>query len=178
MLIKHCRKLNYNGPRGLLALDTQLHGMRMTLKGQNKPDWDAVELCKILWVVSDWLSINYSLFKGYWAASDRKFATAKKLVCQCLDMCDTITSREFFCKTWKYMDAYWYSLSYPLTLLMNIPCDSKGLNPQQTAFATSCTATLGLPSDIMVLMAAQEASSKAQMAVWAPPLSPRTSTRQ
>ena len=30
-----------------------------------QPTWDAVGLCKILWVLSDWLSINYSQFKGY-----------------------------------------------------------------------------------------------------------------
>ena len=66
------------------------------------------------------------------------------------------------------MDSYWYSLSYPLALFTNIPCDSKGFNPQQTAFAIKCYKLhlrIGLPSDIMVLMAAQEASSKAHMAV-------------
>jgi hypothetical protein len=42
------------------------------------------------------------------------------------------------------------SLSYPLALFTNIPCDSKGFNPQQTAFAIKCYKLhlrIGLPSE-------------------------------
>lgn len=45
-------------------------------------------------------------FKGYRNVSDGKFTTAKQIVPQCLDMCDTTTIRCFFQKSWRYMDAY------------------------------------------------------------------------
>ena len=45
-------------------------------------------------------------FKGYHNVSDGKFTTAKRIVPQCLDMCDTTTIRRFFRKSWRYMDAY------------------------------------------------------------------------
>lgn len=52
--------------------------------------------------------LNSCAFAGYRNLSDGKFATAKILVPQCLDMCDTLTIRRFFRKTWRYMDAYRY----------------------------------------------------------------------
>jgi hypothetical protein len=56
--------------------------------------------------ISSRCSLSYILCSGYRNASDGKFATAKVLVPQCLDLCDTITIRRFFRKTWRYMDAY------------------------------------------------------------------------
>ena len=103
----------------------------------------------------------------------------KKLVPECLDMCDTTMIQQFFCKTWRYMDAYWYIPYLIHSHCWWTPCDSKGLSPQQTAFAIKCYQLychVGLPGDIWVLMAAQEASLKVRKAAWAPPLSPRTST--
>jgi hypothetical protein len=60
---------------------------------------------------------------GFCAASDGKFLTAKVLVPQCLDMADVFTIRHFFCKTWRYMDAYQYALSclHFGTLLISLP---------------------------------------------------------
>ena len=95
-------------------------------------------LCEILWVISDWLLINYSPFKGYQAASDGKFAMAKKLVPECFDICNTMMIQWFFCKTWRYVDTYWY---IPYLIHWHCwwtPCDSKGLNLQQIAFAIKC----------------------------------------
>jgi len=46
------------------------------------------------------------LLLGYRLTSDGKFATAKQLVPECLGMCDTLTIRRFFRKTWRYIDAY------------------------------------------------------------------------
>ena len=43
---------------------------------------------------------------GYRLASDGTFVTAKRIVPQCLDMCDTLTIQRFFRKTWRYIDAY------------------------------------------------------------------------
>ncbi|OBZ66756.1 hypothetical protein A0H81_13220 [Grifola frondosa] len=54
----------------------------------------------------------------YRLAANGKFATARELVPQCLDMADTLTIRRFFRKTWRYMDAY-----------------RKGLDARQAAFA-------------------------------------------
>jgi hypothetical protein len=48
----------------------------------------------------------HSFFSGYRNVSDGKFATAKRIVPACLDMCDTLTIRRFFRKAWRYMDAY------------------------------------------------------------------------
>ena len=45
---------------------------------------------------------------GYRTLSDGRFATAKRLVPQCLDSCDLITIRKFFRKAWRYIDAYRY----------------------------------------------------------------------
>ena len=48
----------------------------------------------------------HSFFSGYRNVSDGKFATAKRIVPACLDMCDTLTIQRFFRKAWHYMDAY------------------------------------------------------------------------
>jgi hypothetical protein len=48
----------------------------------------------------------YSFFSGYHNVSDGKFATAKRIVPECLDMCNTLTIRWFFRKAWRYVDAY------------------------------------------------------------------------
>ena len=48
----------------------------------------------------------YSFFSGYRNVSDGKFATAKRIVPECLNMCNTLTIRQFFRKAWRYMDAY------------------------------------------------------------------------
>ncbi|EGO18931.1 hypothetical protein SERLADRAFT_443479 [Serpula lacrymans var. lacrymans S7.9] len=74
----------------------------------------------------------------YRKVSDGKFSTAKVLVPQCLNMCDTITIRRFFCKTWRYMDSY-----------------SKGLDAYQTAFAVKVFKShrrVGHPAEIKALM--------------------------
>src|SRR5882762_1231745 len=47
-----------------------------------------------------------SFFSGYRNVSNGKFATAKRIVPECLDMCNTLTIRRFFRKAWRYMDAY------------------------------------------------------------------------
>ena len=49
---------------------------------------------------------NWTSLSGYRAATDGKFKTAKELVPNCLDSCETLTIRHFFRKTWRYMDAY------------------------------------------------------------------------
>ncbi|KAG0708421.1 hypothetical protein DFH29DRAFT_892416 [Suillus ampliporus] len=75
---------------------------------------------------------------GYRKASDGKFTTAKVLVPQCLDMCETLTIRRFFRKMWRYMDAY-----------------RKGLDSRQTAFAVhkyKSHRRVGLPNEIIALM--------------------------
>ncbi|EGN96747.1 hypothetical protein SERLA73DRAFT_75611 [Serpula lacrymans var. lacrymans S7.3] len=74
----------------------------------------------------------------YRKVSDGKFLTAKVLVPQCLNMCDTITIRRFFRKTWRYMDSY-----------------SKGLDAYQTAFAVKVFKShrrVGHPAEIKALM--------------------------
>jgi hypothetical protein len=43
---------------------------------------------------------------GYRRISDGKFPTARRVIPECLDMCDTLTIRRFFRKSWRYMDAY------------------------------------------------------------------------
>lgn len=56
-------------------------------------------------------NINSAISTGFQNALDGKFTTAKLLVPQCLNMCDTLTIRQFFRKTWQYMDAYRYVLN-------------------------------------------------------------------
>ena len=50
------------------------------------------------------------LTSGFRNTADGKFGTAKVLVPQCLNICDTLTIQCFFRKTWHYMDAYQYAL--------------------------------------------------------------------
>lgn len=45
---------------------------------------------------------------GFRIASDGKFPTAKHLIPEILNACPTKTIRAFFCKSWRYMDAYMY----------------------------------------------------------------------
>jgi hypothetical protein len=94
---------------------------------------------------------------GYRKASDGKFATAKVLVPQCLDMCETLTIRRFFRKTWRYMDAYrCVSCVHFSNSMLNV-CFSKGLDARQTAFAVhkyKSHRRVGLPSEIVALMQA------------------------
>ncbi|OAX34896.1 hypothetical protein K503DRAFT_697887, partial [Rhizopogon vinicolor AM-OR11-026] len=52
------------------------------------------------------------------ASDGTTFTTAKTLVPECLDLCDTLAIRQFFRKSWRYMDGY-----------------SKGLDARQAAFA-------------------------------------------
>ncbi|KIM89756.1 hypothetical protein PILCRDRAFT_195617 [Piloderma croceum F 1598] len=92
-------------------------------------------------------SLSYISCSGYCNTSDGKFTTAKVLVPQCLDLCNTTTIRRFFRKTWRYMDAY-----------------SKGLNAQQTAFAIKKYKShrrVGLATEVIQLMEAQMALTKA-----------------
>ena len=72
-----------------------------------------INLIEILWgyvkyhmyfMISD--SLSYISCSGYCNASDSKFTTAKFLVPQCLDLCNTTTIHHFFCNMWQYMDAY------------------------------------------------------------------------
>jgi hypothetical protein len=51
----------------------------------------------------------HSFFSGYRNVSD---VTAKHIVPECLDMCDTLTIQMFFRKAWHYMDAYSYVLVF------------------------------------------------------------------
>src|SRR5258705_9676741 len=48
----------------------------------------------------------YSFFSGYRNVSDGKFATVKRIVPKCLDMCNTLTIQQFFRTVWCYIDAY------------------------------------------------------------------------
>ncbi|KAH7925369.1 hypothetical protein BV22DRAFT_1011364 [Leucogyrophana mollusca] len=85
------------------------------------------------------------LSPGYRNASDGKFTTAKVLVPQCLDMCDTLTIRRFFRKSWRYMDAY-----------------RKGLDSRQVAFAVKKYKShrrVGLPAAIIREMETRTALS-------------------
>ncbi|KAG2335897.1 hypothetical protein BDR05DRAFT_897530 [Suillus weaverae] len=84
---------------------------------------------KLLW--------GYAKYR-YRKASDGKFTTVKVLVPQCLDMCETLTIHWFFCKMWRYMDAY-----------------RKGLDSHQTAFVVrkyKSHRCVGLPNEIIALM--------------------------
>jgi hypothetical protein len=94
---------------------------------------------------------------GYRKASDRKFATAKVPVPQCLNMCETLTIHQFFCKTWCYMDTYWWASCVHFSNSMLNVCYSKGLDAHQTAFAVHKYKShhhVGLPSEIIALMQA------------------------
>ncbi|KIJ50342.1 hypothetical protein M422DRAFT_142778, partial [Sphaerobolus stellatus SS14] len=42
----------------------------------------------------------------YVIVSDAKFSTAKVLILQILDSVEVELLRKFFCKTWRYLDAY------------------------------------------------------------------------
>jgi hypothetical protein len=62
--------------------------------------------------------------KGYRIMSDGKFAMAKRLMPQCLAMCDTPTICWFFRKSWWYMDAYlhcafWFQMTLDTDMLMH-----------------------------------------------------------
>jgi len=48
-----------------------------------------------------------------------RFATAKVLVPQCLDLCELITIRQFFQKSWRYIDAYQTGLDAKQAALAN-----------------------------------------------------------
>ncbi len=58
------------------------------------------------------LSIIFNA-SGYRSSADGRFATAKRLVPECLDSCPLITIRRFFQKAWRYMDAYRYAHNHP-----------------------------------------------------------------
>jgi hypothetical protein len=72
---------------------------------------------------------------GYCNLADGRFATARTLVPECLDLCGLITIRRFFQKSWRYLDAY-----------------QKGLNVQQATIANKKYKShrkVGLPRDII-----------------------------
>lgn len=107
---------------------------------------------------------SYLHGQGYRNSADGKFVTAKLLVPECLDMCDLITIRCFFQKTWRYMDAYRYACSNPVyaaqTTFDNTPSRKK-LDAHQATFANKQYKShrrVGLPSDIIESMAAQDKS--------------------
>ena len=54
------------------------------------------------------------IMTGYHNFSDGTFMTAKWLIPECLNMCDTLTIRRFFRKSWQYMDSYRWA--FPCTL--------------------------------------------------------------
>ena len=120
--------------------------------GPETIDIDISSMCCFIAALSlCWLTIPL----GYWIASDGKFTTAKTLVPQCLDMCDTLIIWRFFQKTWRYIDAYAYISLYLCFHVANLPYYSKGLNTKQTAFAVKKYKShhhVGLPSDIIALM--------------------------
>ena len=95
---------------------------------------------------------------GYCNVSDGKFTTAKLIVPQCLNMCDTLTIRRFFRKVWRYMDAYRYVsvLFFYFGHSMNTEFSSrKGLDCQQTVFAMKQYKShrrVGSPREIAELM--------------------------
>jgi hypothetical protein len=51
--------------------------------------------------------------------ANRRFATIKMLVPQCLDSYKLITIRRFFQKTWRYLDAYQKELNMQQAALAN-----------------------------------------------------------
>lgn len=61
-------------------------------------------------------SFMLNVRSGFRNASNGKFTTAKTLVPQCLDLCDTTTIRRFFRKCWRYMDAYRYITAHAVKL--------------------------------------------------------------
>ena len=65
-------------------------------------------------------SFILNVSSGFRNASDRKFMTAKTLVPQCLDLCDTTTIRQFFRKCWCYMDAYRYVTAHLVKRLTDL----------------------------------------------------------
>jgi hypothetical protein len=66
------------------------------------------------------IAVEASLSTGFHNVSDGKFVTARQLVPRCLDMCETITIRCFFWKTWRYMDAYSCVVIHNLRALIDI----------------------------------------------------------
>ena len=126
--------------------------------------------------------LNSCAFSGYHNLADGKFATAKILVLQCFNMCDTLTIQWFFRKTWCYMDTYWYVkplFQFVISIwVANFgPFNSKGLDAQQTAFAVKKYKShrrVGLPGEIISLTTAQEALKGTFGALWSlPTASPR-----
>ena len=63
--------------------------------------WSIVSLTKLIFM--HWLTILI----GYCNFSDDTFTTAKWLIPECLDICDTLTICKFFHKSWHHMDSYW-----------------------------------------------------------------------
>ena len=127
--------------------------------------WGYTKYCKASHDSALNCDLNSCAFAGYRNLADGKFVTAKILVPQCLNMCDTLTIRQFFRKTWRYMEAYRYVkplFQFVISIrVVNFgPFNSKGLDVQQTAFAVRKYKShrhVGLPSEIISLMAAQEA---------------------
>lgn len=68
--------------------------------------WGYIKYCEWMHIILHYLISEAST--GFHAASDGKFLMAKLLVPQCLNMADVPTIRQFFRKSWCYMDAYQY----------------------------------------------------------------------
>jgi hypothetical protein len=88
-------------------------------------------------------------------AADGKFATAKTLVPQCLDMADALTIRRFFRKMWHYMDAYRLVTSFPYPGSVH----RKGFDSRLAAFATRIYKShrrVGTASEVQAALKAQE----------------------
>jgi hypothetical protein len=71
--------------------------------------WGYMKYCELS-CLTDIIPLIIFHLTGFCTASDGKFAMAKVLVPQCLDMVDTLIIQCFFWKAWHYMDTYQCSL--------------------------------------------------------------------
>ena len=76
-------------------------------------NWTQLRCCGDLWNIvhysfkaSSLGNLTPTINSGYQQLSDGSFKMAKKLIPECLDMCNILTIHSFFCKTWHYMDAF------------------------------------------------------------------------
>ena len=88
----------------------------------------------VLSFVHSFLSACLYFGTGYRYLADGSFKTAKTLIPELYDACETKTIRAFYQKTWRYMDAYSYVVLCFYIYLSPIQC-RRGLNAHQAEYA-------------------------------------------
>jgi len=72
---------------------------------------------------------------GYWDSADGTFPKVRILVPESLDMCTLTTIRQFFQKSWRYLNAYRYVLQACMhSVRLDNALSRQGLNVQQAMF--------------------------------------------